>query len=79
VSRVVAIAPVINGELGEVTVMWWRGWDTRWTTARARRRGAALFTAVSKGRSIAADRGGFQLDGDDDLFTSQRYPVTSEH
>jgi hypothetical protein len=47
-------------------------------TELARRRRAALSTAVSKRGGIAAYRGGFQLDGDDDLFTSQHYPVTSE-
>jgi hypothetical protein len=37
-----------------------------------------IYGGEQKGGSIAADRGGFQLDGDDDLFTTQRYPVASK-
>jgi hypothetical protein len=78
VSSVVAIAPAINGELrrghGDAVARLGHAAGTE----MAQRRRAALSTAVSKGRRIAADRGGLQLDGDDVLSTPQRYPVTSE-
>jgi hypothetical protein len=71
VAFTVAVAPVIVGH----------------ATGESRRCGGEVWTrgghrddtmAVSKGRSTAADRGGFQLDGDEDLSTPKRYPVTSE-
>jgi hypothetical protein len=71
VAFTVAVASVIAGHAtgesrrcgGEV---WTRGGHRDGTTT------------VSKGRSTEADRGGFQLDGDEDLSTPKRYPVTSE-
>jgi hypothetical protein len=56
--------------------MRWRGWDTRWSTARARRRWALYPRAVSQGRCTTASRSGFQVTGGDDLLTLRRYPLT---
>jgi hypothetical protein len=64
----VAVTPVVDGEFrgshGDVMVRLGHAVANGEGTAAV----STLFTAVSKGRSIAADRGGFQLDDDEDLL-----------